>query len=158
MEDHRDLIISWEDSIISSNNYFMDTVQSIRKIIFKEEGESSQKYRKVDKPYYLKHISDTKIKDISNEDQRLFYMQIEIFAYWKLMKKRFVDNAIISTCSGLVNKPINCILKISLLEATLCHTDNDLVKMLSPDVRIFREQNNLFSCIGRLQKAKDYLD
>ena len=38
---HHDMIISWEDSISSSNHYFMDTVQSIRKIIFKEEGESS---------------------------------------------------------------------------------------------------------------------
>ena len=41
VKDHHDLIISWEDSISSSNHYFMDTVQSIRKSIFKEEGESS---------------------------------------------------------------------------------------------------------------------
>ena len=74
VKDHHDLIISWEDSISSSNHYFMDTVQSIRKIIFKEEGESSQKDEKVDKPYYLKHLSDTKIKAMINEDQRLVAM------------------------------------------------------------------------------------
>ena len=74
------------------------------------------------------------------------------------MKKRFFDYVIMSICSGLVNKPINCILKTSLLEETLRHTDNDLVNMLSPDVSIVQEQNNLVSCIGRLRKAKDYLD
>ena len=52
----------------------MDTVQSIRKIIFKEEGEGSRKDEKVDKPYYLKHLSDTKIKAMINEDQRLVAM------------------------------------------------------------------------------------
>jgi hypothetical protein len=65
-------ILEWEESVCSSNHYFMHTVQSIRSIIANTEN---------DKPSYLKHLSEASIKLMSNEDQRIVDMQIEIFAY-----------------------------------------------------------------------------
>jgi hypothetical protein len=95
---------------------------------------------------------------MSNEEQRLIDMQIEIFAYWKLMKKRYVDYIIMSTYSELVNKPINETLKTSLMDTAFGRKDEELVKLFSPEDRIERERDNIISRLGRLCQARDALN
>jgi hypothetical protein len=72
------LILEWEELVCSSNHYFIDTVQSIRSIIADTKN---------DRPFYLKHLTEASMKLMSNKDQRIVDIQIEIFSYWKLMKK-----------------------------------------------------------------------
>lgn len=146
---HHNLILEWEESVCSSNHYFMDTVQSIR---------SSLSAQEADKPPYLKHLSDTKIKRMNNEDQRLLDMQIEIFAYWKLMKKRLADYIIMSTHSEIVNKPIKVKLKPALLEATMSQGDKELVKLLTPDAKVVRKRAELSARLERLLTARTSLE
>lgn len=124
LSEHHDLILDFESSIVSSNHYFMDTVNSVRKNL----SDSDE-----DRPLYLKKLSTSIIAAMSNEDQRLVDMQIEIFAYWKLMKKRLIDYIIMATTSCLVDKLIQDQLKVSLLEAVLRHNDKELVQLLSQD-------------------------
>jgi interferon-induced GTP-binding protein Mx1 len=143
------LILEWEESVCSSNHYFMDTVQSIRSIIADTEN---------DRPSYLKHLSEASIKLMSNEDQRIVDMQIEIFAYWKLMKKRVADYMIMSTHSVMVHKPINIMLKPALLEATMSHGDTEIVRLLSPDSTIVRRRNDISRRLDRLLKARSSLE
>jgi hypothetical protein len=127
----------------------MDTVQSIRASISSTSEE---------KPSYLQHLTDAGIREMSNDEQRLVDMQIEIFAYWKLMKKRYVDYIIMSTYSELVNKPINETLKTSLMDTVFGRKDDELVKLFSPNDRIERERDNIISRLGRLCEARDALN
>jgi len=120
LSEQHDLILDFESSIVSSNHYFMDTVNSVRKDL----SDSDE-----DRPLYLKKLSTSIIAAMSNEDQRLVDMQIEIFAYWKLMKKRLIDYIIMATTSCLVDKLIKDQLKVSLLEAVLRHNDKELVQL-----------------------------
>eukprot|EP00978_Attheya_sp_CCMP212_P004325 scaffold9455_cov54-Attheya_sp.AAC.1 len=149
LKSHHQLILGWEESVRSSNHYFMDTVQSIRASISSASEE---------KPSYLQHLTDAGIREMSNDEQRLVDMQIEIFAYWKLMKKRYVDYIIMSTYSELVNKPINETLKTSLMDAVFGRKDDELVKLFSPNDRIERERDNIISRLGRLCEARDALN
>ena len=142
-------ILEWEESVCSSNHYFMHTVQSIRSIIANTEN---------DKPSYLKHLSEASIKLMSNEDQRIVDMQIEIFAYWKLIKKRLADYMIMSTHSVMVHKPINIMLKPALLEATISHGDTEIVILLSPNSTIVRKWNDVSRRLDRLLKARSSLE
>jgi hypothetical protein len=127
----------------------MDTIQSIRSIIADTEN---------DRPSYLKHLSEASIKLMSNEDQRIVDMQIEIFAYWKLMKKRLADYMIMSTHSVMVHKPINIMLKPALLEATMSHGDTEIVRLLSPDSTTVRRRNDILKRLDRLLKARSSLE
>uniref|UniRef100_A0A7S4RSD6 Uncharacterized protein n=2 Tax=Ditylum brightwellii TaxID=49249 RepID=A0A7S4RSD6_9STRA len=77
-------------------------------------------------------LNPTKIKSLSNDDQKLIDTQIEIFAYWKLMKKRFADNIIMSTYSVLVKKPIYTLLSKGMIGAVLRKNDKDVVSLFSP--------------------------
>uniref|UniRef100_A0A7S4JM12 Dynamin GTPase n=1 Tax=Odontella aurita TaxID=265563 RepID=A0A7S4JM12_9STRA len=137
-------ILEWEETINSSNHYFMDTVQSIRSSIFDEDAE---------KPAYLNDLTPKSIKAMSNEDQKLVDMQIEIFAYWKLMKKRFVDNIIQSTHSELVSKPFNKIMKPALLDAVFQSGDQEIVLLLSPEEATVRKRAKLEKRLKKLKEA-----
>lgn len=146
---HHALILEWEDSICSSNHYFMDTVQSIRSSLSDDES---------DRPAYLKHLSDKMIKKMSNEDQRIVDMQIEIFAYWKLMKKRLVDYVIMSTQSELVSKPFSKMLKPTLMEVTMAHGDDEMIRLLDSNPQIVKERKNTMDRLDLLQKAQVELE
>mmetsp|Transcript_63843 Transcript_63843/g.128307 ORF Transcript_63843/g.128307 Transcript_63843/m.128307 type:complete len:890 (-) Transcript_63843:212-2881(-) len=71
--------------IHSSNHYFMDTVQDLRKYLKNPEAEKIQKFS------FISQEKRTLLKGLSNEDQRDLDLCIEIFAYWKMLKKRFID-------------------------------------------------------------------
>jgi GTPase SAR1 family protein len=146
---HHALILEWEDSICSSNHYFMDTVQSIRSSLLDDES---------DRPAYLKHLSDKMIKKMSNEDQRIVDMQIEIFAYWKLMKKRLVDYVIMSTQSELVSKPFSTMLKPTLMEVTMAQGDDEIIRLLDSDPQIVKERRNAMDRLDLLQEAQEELE
>jgi hypothetical protein len=120
LEHYHNKIIEWEENIRSSNHYFMDTVNAIKAEVFNYTGE--------ERPSYLRSLSSQIIKEMSNEDQKFVDIQIEIYAYWKLMKKRLVDYVLLSTHSELINIPIEETLKPTLLEAAFCNEDGQLVQ------------------------------
>eukprot|EP00051_Salpingoeca_urceolata_P022017 m.352689 g.352689 ORF g.352689 m.352689 type:complete len:125 (+) comp19903_c11_seq1:1131-1505(+) len=59
-----------------------------------------------------------RLRGLSNEEQRLLDVQIEVFAYWKTMKKRLIDYVILATRNYLAHQPIvKGKLRQALLEA-----------------------------------------
>jgi GTPase SAR1 family protein len=146
LEHYHSRILEWEETICSNNHYFMDTVNSIKAQVY-DSDLSNQK----DKPLYLQGLDPKTIKAMSNEDQKLVDMQIEIFAYWKLMKKRLVDYVILSTNSELVHRPIDKMLKPSLMDAVFRH--DHLVHLFSPDPGVELLRASVSSRLDKLQEA-----
>jgi hypothetical protein len=104
----------------------MDTVNAIKAKVYNDTCE--------ERPVYLCSLPSQIIKEMSDEDQKLIDIQIEIYAYWKLlMKKPLKDNVLFSTHTELINIPIEKTSKPTLLEAIFCNGDDQLVQLLSPD-------------------------
>jgi GTPase SAR1 family protein len=151
LEHYHNKIIEWEENIRSSNHYFMDTVTAIKAEVYNDTGE--------ERPSYLRCLSSQMIKEMSNEDQKLVDIQIEIFAYWKLMKKRLVDYVLLSTHTELINIPIEKTLKPTLLEAVFCNEDDQLVQLLSPDSGVVQTRASIVYRLEKLRAAmKDIED
>ena len=74
------------------------------------------------------------------------------------MKKRFIDYIIMSTISGLVNKPIENKLKSSLLKTVFAHSDEAMVNLLSPNAGTVRKRKNLASRLERLIEVRDSIN
>ena len=98
------------------------------------------------------------IKKMSNEDQRIVDMQIEIFAYWKLMKKRLIDYVIMSTQSELVSKPFSKMLKPTLMEVTMAQGDDEIIRLLDSDPQIVKERRDAMGRLDLLQEAQEELE
>ena len=128
----------------------MDTVNSIRSSIDESDDD--------DKPLYLRHLTPSSIAAMSNEDQKLVDQQIEIFAYWKLMKKRLIDYVLLSTQGELVNVPIRDKLKTTMLDVVFRRDDEELVELLSRDVQIEKKRANVASRLEKLMKALKQID
>ena len=143
LEHYHNKIIEWEDNIRSSNHYFMDTVNAIKAEVYNDTGE--------ERPSYLRGLSFQIIKEMSNEDQKLVDIQIEIYAYWKLMKKRLVDYVLLSTHTELINIPIEKTLKPTLLEAVFCNKDDQVVQLISPEAGVVQIRASI---VDRLQKLR----
>jgi len=150
LEHYHEKILEWEENVCSSNHYFMDTVNSIRTSVYETDNE--------EKPLYLRHLTAEAIAAMSNEDQKLVDQQIELFAYWKLMKKRLVDYVLLSTQGELVNAPIHMKLKQKMLEAVFCRDDVELVELMSPDSHIVKTRANVVSRLEKLNEAMKEID
>eukprot|EP00923_Selenidium_pygospionis_P018836 GHVN01032884.1.p1 GENE.GHVN01032884.1~~GHVN01032884.1.p1 ORF type:complete len:431 (-),score=61.85 GHVN01032884.1:265-1557(-) len=92
-----EMLLAWEDQIITRNHYFMDTVQSLRHKVYHtldEDGDGmSQSFMDF-------------IRGLSNESQRVADTQIELFAYYKVMRKRLCDYVIMSARHNMGVVPI----------------------------------------------------
>jgi len=124
----------------------MDTVQSIRGHLYKDDG--------LPLPAYLEKMTRARFKKMSNEDQKLVDEQIEIFAYWKVLKKRLVDYVILSTHSELAVKPIGRELKPLLLDRVFGrHDDDGLMKLVAPKDSIVKKLAALKERLAKLRQA-----
>lgn len=150
LESYHDKILEWEENICSSNHYFMDTVNSIRSSVYETKDE--------EKPLYLRHLTAKAIKAMSNEDQKLIDVQIEIFAYWKLMKKRLIDYVLLSTQGELVSTPIQKTLKPTMLDVVFRRDDAELVELLSPDSTVVKARASIESRLEKLEEALKEID
>lgn len=155
LEEYHKTILDWETGITTTNHYFMDTVRSIRSQIYSKDSKKSQE-NDIDNngmlPSYLKHLRG--IRKMSNEEQKLIDWQIEIFAYWKLLKKRLVDYVILSTHCELAKKPLTESLKPLLLERVF-NQDNDdkLIGLMKPADYIVTERASIEERLGKLRQA-----
>jgi GTPase SAR1 family protein len=150
LERYHDKILEWEENVCSSNHYFMDTVNSIRSTLYESEDE--------EKPLYLRHLTAEAIARMSNEDQKLVDQQIELFAYWKLMKKRLIDYVLLSTHGELVSTPIHKKLKPAMLDVVFRRDDAQLVHLLSADEHTVKTRANVVSRLEKLNEALREID
>ena len=146
LERYHNKILEWEQTICSSNHYFMDTVNLVKAQVYDEDPRSNG-----DRPEYLQGLTAESIRSMSNEDQKLVDIQIELFAYWKLMKKRMIDYIILSTHSELVNTPIDQTIKRVLMDAVFGH--DNLVRLLSQDPTVEKTRVSVTSRLEKLRAA-----
>ena len=128
----------------------MDTVNSIRSSVYGNEDD--------EKPHYFRHLTAESIAAMSNEDQKLVDLQIEVFACWKLMKKRLIDYVLLSTQGELVNTPIHKKLKSAMLDVVFRRDDAELVGLLLPDSSIVKARVNLVCRLEKLTEAMQEID
>ena len=81
------LLLQYEDDEVhTSNHYYMDIVQELRREIL-QDAESEEVWKK--RPF-LTGVDFTSLKKQSNREQELVDLQIKTYAYWKTMKKRLI--------------------------------------------------------------------
>ena len=56
---------------------------------------------------FLTNNSLQKLRAMSNEDQRILDLQIEIYSYWKTMLKRLIDYVALATRTYVARQPIS---------------------------------------------------
>ena len=121
-------IMLWEDQAHTSNHYYMDTVAKVRESINDVKFVS-------DKASYVTTGEAKRMRTaISNEQQNLVEMQIQLFAYWKVMKKRLLDYVQMATRSALVGVPLRSLLHRRLQsEVEAAAGSPGLVALMAPD-------------------------
>ena len=127
------------------NHYYMDTVQKVRSQIIEQSLP-------VDKSKYpfLANLDLTSIKKMGNEEQELVDLQIKIFAYWKTMKKRFIDCVQLAVHSDLVTDSVETI-KDTLTEVVTKHAN--IISLMTSDEDAVRKRTQLKRRVERLTEA-----
>ena len=127
------------------NHYYMDTVQKVRSQIIEQSLP-------VDKSKYpfLANLDLTSIKKMGNEEQELVDLQIKIFAYWKTMKKRFIDCVQLAVHSDLVTDSVETI-KDTLTEVVTKHAN--IISLMASDEYAVRKRTQLKRRVERLTEA-----
>ena len=115
-----------------------------------DEWEVPSPIRNLDPMKLLHRISELESANVD--------MQIEIFAYWKLMKKRLVDYVIMSTQSELVSKPFSKMLKPALMEVTMAQGDDEIIRLLDSDPQIVKERRDAMGRLDLLKEAQEELE
>ena len=75
-------IMLWEDQVHTSNHYYVDTVAKVR------ESINDVNFVSDEASYVTTGEAERMRTAISNEQQNFVEMQIQLFARWKVMKKR----------------------------------------------------------------------
>ena len=142
------MLLDFEDAeVITSNHYYMDIVQQLRKDILQDE-HAEEVWAK--KPAYLQGLDFSKLKKQSNEEQELVDMQIKTFAFWKVMKKRLVDYLQLAARHNL-SVGVSKQLKPAFLEAI--EKAGDLKALMASDEALARERLSLTKRIDDLEEA-----
>eukprot|EP00966_Prymnesium_polylepis_P334032 7389439-Prymnesium_polylepis.1 len=141
-------VLQWEDCVThTSNHYYMDIVQQLRREILKDD-QSEEVWKT--KPPYLKHLDFSKLSKQSNAEQELVDLQIKTFAYWKMMKKRLVDYLQLSTRANLSADFVDALRKA--FRESIEHT-SDMTALMAPDDSLGRERSSLSRRITDLKEA-----
>eukprot|EP00928_Gymnodinium_smaydae_P063781 TRINITY_DN47275_c0_g1_i1.p1 TRINITY_DN47275_c0_g1~~TRINITY_DN47275_c0_g1_i1.p1 ORF type:complete len:384 (+),score=48.79 TRINITY_DN47275_c0_g1_i1:127-1152(+) len=149
-------ILAWEEScVFTENHYFMDTVQSLRKALLSGE-------RILELPDEFSCLGDDavrKLRSLSNEEQRIVDVQIEIFAYWKVMKKRFIDYVAMACQHEMVRKPLKGMFAQAIQSAVedACAGSDGLVQLMAPTESKRFKLEQMTTRLKALSKAKDLL-
>ena len=121
-------IMLWEQQVHTSNHYYMDTVTKLRESINDEDFVAD------DTSMILTTDAERMRTAISNQQQNLVDMQIQLFAYWKVMKKRLLDYVQMATRSVLVAVPLRTLLHKRLqAEVEAAARSPGLVVLMAPD-------------------------
>ena len=97
-------LLDWESTVLTKNHYFMDTVQSMRKHLLETPKEDQEE----EPPKRFAFLSGqlAALRAMSNDQQRIVDLQIEIYAYWKTMRKRLIDYVALATRTYIARYPI----------------------------------------------------
>jgi len=145
-------MLQWEDRVThTSNHYYMDIVQQLRREILKDD-QSEEVW--MTKPPYLKHLDFSKLSKQSNAEQELVDLQIKTFAYWKMMKKRLVDYLQLSTRANLSADFVDALRKA--FRESIEHA-SDMTALMAPDDSLGRERSSLSRRITDLKEADHLL-
>eukprot|EP00038_Savillea_parva_P017782 m.21509 g.21509 ORF g.21509 m.21509 type:complete len:415 (+) comp3903_c0_seq1:1424-2668(+) len=132
VKQHLELLLRWESIVHTSNHYFMDTVKKVRAAIEASRGE-----QKEGQWSHTITLTDAKRLDAqgrSNEEQKVMDMQIEIYAYWKTMRKRLLDYAQSCARWTLVVNPVEHLLHSRLqLAVENAASDKGLLAVMAPE-------------------------
>lgn len=156
-------LLQWEDTVHTHNHYYMATVQALRKKLLVSEEKDDEETPVVpavvndEFAFLTKHASS--LGKLSNEEQKYLDLQIEIFAYWKTMKKRLIDYVHLATRSILVKLPIETELSAAIqLQMEQQSTDAGGFNMLmAPDATRRRKIEHTRARLHALQKAQRLL-
>jgi len=150
-------ILAWEDSIVfTENHYFMDTVQSLRKLIL---GADSITEKMPEQFAFLSSKTLENLRNLSNEEQRIVDVQIEIYAYWKTMKKRLIDYVSMCSQHELIQQPLNELMAQRIHNAIedkskVC---GGLAKLMAPPLSKLLEVRATMARLDALKKAQDLI-
>ncbi|CAF4331687.1 unnamed protein product, partial [Rotaria sordida] len=82
------------------NNYYMETISKCKEHLAEKRAKSTTEKKKSSST--TDHDDILMFDSISNDDQAVQDMLISIYAYWKLLVKRFIDYAALSLRAGCV--------------------------------------------------------
>eukprot|EP00921_Rhytidocystis_pertsovi_P008714 GHVQ01014191.1.p1 GENE.GHVQ01014191.1~~GHVQ01014191.1.p1 ORF type:complete len:820 (-),score=56.99 GHVQ01014191.1:240-2699(-) len=143
------LVKDLEYEIDTENHYYMDSVRAIQKLMLKAEAENKEADFTV-----LDRFSIAKLKGFSNRNQTRVDLVIQTLAYWKLMRKRFVDNVILCAKRHLCSDRMIHNLKDQLMEECYALQDK-LLHLMSPCVSDQSRREQIQSRIDKLNQAME---
>jgi hypothetical protein len=124
-----------EHHVHTSNHYYMAIVQSVRDQLL-EESRPADNDKDTRHGFAISKLGT--VSKLSNEDQELLDLQIKIFAYWKTMKKRLIDQLQLSSHYWIVRS------LLSRLQAAMQATAHEAAN------RVIRLKMDLKSSGGRM--------
>jgi hypothetical protein len=141
-------LLEWEDAVThTSNHYYMNIVQHLRREILVDQ-QSDEVWKQ--KPSHLQHLDFSRLKKQSNAEQELVDLQIKTFAYWKMMKKRFIDYLQLSTRTNLSADLVGALR--TAFRQSIEEVD-DLKALMAPHDALGRERSSLTKRISDLTEA-----
>jgi len=137
----------------TSNHYYMDIVQQLRRDILAEKHPDAKAVWS-ERPF-LQHLNFEALKKQSNREQELVDLQIKTFAYWKTLKKRLIDYVQMAARCNLSTELLNARLKPALLIST--ESAGKMRTLMAPDERLERERIDVAKRIQALEEAHQLL-
>ena len=101
-EQLKELIRLEKDEPYTINHYYMETVNKFRERAEKQKEENAEKINSSSANKMDSVDDESLFNAISNDDQAVQDMMISIYAYWKLLIKRFMDYVSLSIRSACV--------------------------------------------------------
>ena len=141
-------LLAYENAQIhTSNHYYMDIVQDLRREIL-ADTDAEPIFAK--RPY-LKNLNFEALKKKGNHEQEIIDLQIKTFAYWKTLKKRLVDYVQMAARCNLSTELIDEKLKPALVTST--ESVGNVCTLMAPDDALARERNDVATRLSALDEA-----
>lgn len=136
----------YENVIHTSNHYYMDLVQELRKLILSDPRSNPRST----KPSHLQHLDFEILKKKSNAEQEIVDLQIKTHAYWHVMMKRLVDEF-----QSIIRTVLSIELVGSLRAAfrKAIEDEENMTALMAPDDALGRERSSLAIRIANLKEA-----
>ena len=158
-------VLQWEQlSLHTSNHYYMSIVQSLRGRLFEssepegKEGSGEEACPDAVQDTYIGFMGLTaeSVNSMSNEEQEVVDLQIKVFAYWKMMKKRLLDYVQLAARTDLAVLPFTeSLLKDGLREALEeAASRQTMAVLLSPSPEIGERRAEVHGRLANLREAE----
>ena len=128
-KEHHNYLLALEEENYTHDEDFKDAVNAIRSHVFGSKSKAEKT-----KASFITEFMPTSTECNNEEDKCILSTQLEMFAYWKLTKKRVVDNIIMTCRYEMMTKALGNALRACLLEEVIKFVDAELVPLLSQDM------------------------